>query len=101
MQRKIFVFGTKRDNTTRDWRKYHNEKLHSFYSTLHAISVIKSRRMKWLGEGQLWERKVDTGFLWINFKERDHLDYLGLMGDDKKIWIGFIRLKVGKSRRLF
>jgi hypothetical protein len=29
-----------------DWRKLHNEKLHSFYSSLNVIRLIKSRRIR-------------------------------------------------------
>jgi hypothetical protein len=30
------------------WRKLHNEELHIFYSLLNIISVIKSRRTRWV-----------------------------------------------------
>jgi hypothetical protein len=37
------VFGTKRDEVTGDWRKFHNEELHVLYSPPNIISQIKSR----------------------------------------------------------
>jgi hypothetical protein len=43
------IFGPKRDEVTEDWRKLHNEKLHSLYSSPSIIRMIKSRRMKWAG----------------------------------------------------
>jgi len=30
------------------WRKLHNEDLHSLYSSQYIISVLKSRRMRWV-----------------------------------------------------
>jgi hypothetical protein len=31
------------------WRKLHNDELHSLYSSLNIVRVIKSRRMRWAG----------------------------------------------------
>jgi hypothetical protein len=41
------IFGPKRDEVTGDWKKLHNEELHSLYSWLSIIIMIKSRKMKW------------------------------------------------------
>jgi hypothetical protein len=43
------IFGPKRDGVTGGWRKLHNEELHSLYSSLSIIRIIKSRRMRWAG----------------------------------------------------
>jgi hypothetical protein len=43
------IFGPKRDEVTGGWRKLHNEELHSLYSSLSIVMVIKARRMKWAG----------------------------------------------------
>jgi hypothetical protein len=54
------IFGPKRDEVTREWRKLHIEELHNLYSSPDIIRQIKSRRMRWavhvarMGE----ERKV-------------------------------------------
>jgi hypothetical protein len=40
------IFGPKRDEVTREWRKLHN-KLHILYSSPNIIRQIKSRRMRW------------------------------------------------------
>jgi hypothetical protein len=37
------IFGPKRDEETRDWRKLHNKKLHNLYSSPSIIRIIKSR----------------------------------------------------------
>jgi hypothetical protein len=39
------IFGPKRDEVTRGWRKLHNEGLHNFYSSPSMVRMIKSRRM--------------------------------------------------------
>jgi len=41
------IFGPKRDEVTREWRKLHNEKLNDLYSLPDVVRVIKSRRMRW------------------------------------------------------
>ena len=40
------IFGPKRDEVTRDWRKLHNEELSDLYSSSNILRVIKSRRIK-------------------------------------------------------
>jgi hypothetical protein len=42
------IFGPKRE-VDRSWRKLHNDELHSLYSSLNIVWVIKSRRMRWAG----------------------------------------------------
>jgi hypothetical protein len=37
------IFGPKRDEVTRGWRKLHNEELRDLYSSPSIIRVIKSR----------------------------------------------------------
>jgi hypothetical protein len=40
------IFGPNRDEVTGDWRKLHNEELHSLYSSPSIIRMIKSRSMR-------------------------------------------------------
>jgi hypothetical protein len=42
------IFGPKREED-RSWRKLHDDKLHSLYSSPNIVRVIKSRRMRWAG----------------------------------------------------
>jgi hypothetical protein len=44
------IFGPKRDEDG-SWRKLHNDELHSLYSSLNIVRVIKLRRMRWTGHG--------------------------------------------------
>jgi len=56
------VFGPKRDEVTREWRKLHNEELRDLYSLPNIVRVVKSRRMRWaghvahIGEGRVVHR---------------------------------------------
>jgi hypothetical protein len=43
------IYGPKRGEVTRGWRKQHNEELHNLYSSPSIIRMIKSGRMKWAG----------------------------------------------------
>jgi hypothetical protein len=51
------IFGPKREED-RSWRKLHNDELHSLYSSLNIVRVIKSRKIRWarhvahMGEGR-------------------------------------------------
>jgi hypothetical protein len=40
------IFGLKRDEVIRGWRKLHNEELHNLYSLPSIIRMIKSRMMR-------------------------------------------------------
>jgi hypothetical protein len=40
------IFGPKRDEVTREWRKLLNEDLYDLYSSHSILRVIKSRRIK-------------------------------------------------------
>jgi len=50
------VFGCKRDEVTEEWRKLHNEELRDLYSLPNIVRVVKSRRMRWVGQGRGRER---------------------------------------------
>jgi hypothetical protein len=43
------IFGPRRDEVTREWRKLHNEELHNLYSSPNIIRQVKSRRVRWAG----------------------------------------------------
>ena len=56
------VFGPKRDEVTREWRKLHNE-LRDLYSVPNIVRVVKSIRMRWAGHvARMGETEMCTGF---------------------------------------
>ena len=57
------VFGPKRDEVTREWRKLHNEEVRDLYSLPNIVRVVKSRRMRWAGHvARMGRGVVCTGF---------------------------------------
>jgi hypothetical protein len=56
------MFGPKRDEVAREWRKLHNGELHNLNSSPDFIRQVKSRTMRWAGHvariGERGERKV-------------------------------------------
>ena len=53
------VFGPKRDDN-REWRRFHNEELHSLYRSHDIVRVIKSRRLRWAGHVARMEADSST-----------------------------------------
>ena len=51
------IFGPKRDEVTREWRKLRDE-LNDLYSSPNIVRVIKSRRIRWAGHvARMGERR--------------------------------------------
>jgi hypothetical protein len=42
------IFGPKRDDVTREWRKLHKGEFNDTYSSSNIVRVIKSRKMRWV-----------------------------------------------------
>ena len=42
------IFGPKRDDNG-EWRRFHDDELHSLYRSPNIVRVIKSRRLRWAG----------------------------------------------------
>jgi hypothetical protein len=58
------IFGSKRDEVTREWRKLYNEELNYLDSLSRIVRVIKSRRMRWAGHvARMGERRGVYRFL--------------------------------------
>ena len=43
------IYGSKRDDVTREWRKLYNEQLNDLYCSPNIVRVIKSIRTRWAG----------------------------------------------------
>jgi hypothetical protein len=68
---------------TGDWRKLHNEGLHNLYSSPSVIRTMKSRKMRWTGNGApIVRKKINIEYLWDSQKEGDHLE-----DQDVGVWI--------------
>jgi hypothetical protein len=82
------IFGPKRDEVTGEWRKLHNEELHSLYSSPDIIRQVKSRLMRWAGHVARMERREKcTRFWWETPKERDRSEDQGVGGRMESEWI--------------
>ena len=52
------VFGPKRDGVTAEWRNVHNEELNDLYFSPNIVRVIKSRKMRRVGNAaRMGERR--------------------------------------------
>jgi len=43
------IFGPRREEVMRKWRRLHNKELNGLYSSSNIVHMIKSRRMRWSG----------------------------------------------------
>jgi len=49
------IFGPKRDEVTREWRKIRNEELNELYCSQNIVRVLKSGRIRWAGHVERME----------------------------------------------
>jgi hypothetical protein len=78
--RVLRIFGPKREEDGL-WRKLHNDELHSLYSSLNIVRVIKSRRMRWTGHVAHMEEGRGVCRVWLGgTKVKDHWQGLGIEG---------------------
>ena len=75
------IFGPKRDEVRREWRKIHNEELNDLYSSPNTIWVIKFRRTRWVGHVARMGERICAYRVWVGkVRERDHLEDPGVDG---------------------
>ncbi|KAJ4449366.1 hypothetical protein ANN_00764 [Periplaneta americana] len=119
------IFGAKRDEITKDWRKLHNAELHALCSSPDIIRNIKSRRLMWAGhiarmgksrnayrvlvgrpEGERplersrhrWEDDIKMNLREVGYDDRDWIN----LAQDRDQWRAYVRaamnLRINKCR---
>ena len=82
------IFGPRRDEVTREWRRLHNEELNDLYSSPNIVQVIKLRRMRWVGDlARMGGEETYAGFWCGNLMEKDNLEDQGVDGRIILRWI--------------
>jgi hypothetical protein len=105
------IFGPKRDEVTGKWRRLHNRELNDLYSSPNIIRVIKSRRMRWVGQVRMGEGRGAYRILVGRPEGRRPLERPGRRWEDNiKMdlqevgwggWTGLIWLRIGTGGGLF
>jgi len=57
------IFGTRRDEVMREWRRLNNEELNDLYCSPNILRGIKSRRMRWAGH--MARMGEERGVYWV------------------------------------
>jgi hypothetical protein len=77
------IFGPRRDEVTREWKKLQNWELSALYCLKNIIRTNESV-FKWAGNvARMLSREVHTGFWCENLRERDHTQEISV--DKKKV----------------
>jgi hypothetical protein len=85
------VFGPKRDEVTREWRKLHIEELHDLYSSPSIIRLINLRRYRWVRHvARMWEKQKAYGLLVGKPEGRRPL------GRPRRRWVDNISMDLGE-----
>jgi hypothetical protein len=103
------IFGPKREEVARGWRKLRNEEIHKLYASSNIIIMIKSRRMRLtVHVARIGEMRI---IFWLeNLKGRDQLEDLGVNGKITlewilgkyrgRLWAGYFWLRIRTSGEL-
>jgi len=85
------LFGPKRDEVTKEWRKLHNKELNDMCCSHNIVRAIKSRRMRWVAHVvRMEERRGVYRVLVANPEGKRPL------GRPRRIWEGNIKLDLQK-----
>jgi hypothetical protein len=83
------IFGQKRDEVTREWRKLHNEEFRDLYSMQSIITIIKSR-MRWAGHVAQMGEKRNMYRLLVGEPEGERR-----LGRPRSRWVDNIKMDLG------
>ena len=89
------VFGPRRDEVRREWRKLHNEELNDLDSSPNIVRVIKSRRMRWAGH--VARKRESRGVYRVLVRKPEEKRPLGRPGVDGRIILRWTLWEVEKS----
>jgi hypothetical protein len=87
------IFGPKRDEVTRGWRKLHNEELHNLYSSPSIIRIINSMKMRWAGHVTRMGEKRNVYRLLVGKPEEKRS-----LGRPRRRWIDNIKMDLFRDR---
>jgi hypothetical protein len=85
------IFGPKKDEVTREWKKLHNEELRDLYSSPSIIRIIKLRRMRWVGHVARMEEKRNAYRLLAGKPEGKRP-----LGRPRRRWVDNIGMDLGE-----
>jgi hypothetical protein len=85
------IFGPKRDEVTRGWRKLHNEEVHNLYSSPNILRMIKSKTMRWAGHIARMRRCIHIGYVGKPQRSRP-------LGKRRLKWVDNIKMDLRKKR---
>jgi hypothetical protein len=75
------------------WRKLHNEELHSLYSSSSIIRMIKSRRMRWVGNVARMGEKRNAYRILVDKAEGKRP-----LGRPRRMWVDNIMMDLREIR---
>jgi hypothetical protein len=84
------IFGAKRDEGTREWRKPHNGELHDLYSSPSITRIIKPRRMRWAGHVTRMRVKKNAYRLLVGKPEGKRP-----LGRPRRMWVDLVEVGWG------
>jgi hypothetical protein len=83
------IFGPKRDEVVRGWRELHYKELCDLYSSPSIITIIKSRKMRWVGHVAQIEEKGNLYRLLVGKPEGKRP-----LGRPRQRWIDTIKMNL-------
>jgi len=81
------IFGSRREEVTRERRKLHNEDLNNLYFSPNIIRVIKSRMIWARHAARMGVGSGASKIWWEKLRERGHLEDRGVDGSILLRWI--------------